>query len=313
MPAATQQKRRPHYVQQPITKNPVITERDEQILRDVYRYRLLRSRHIIALTPGSDQVVLRRLRQLYDHDCLYRLYEPIHRRRRFELGSRPKIYALSRYGADFVDTRDDTDERNAEIGDKFINHTLAIADAVVSIEAACRRHEFFRFVDTPELNALTPTKTGSPFPLKVKIPGRKDKNPVGVTPDQYFALQDESRPSGRQRWHFFCEADRGGEPNSRSTFNRQTSIVKKLIIYGEIYKRKVHKEKLNINSFRVLIVTTSEKRIDNMIEVLKEASEKHNFRRNIFMFTDYASIQSEPDVFALKWINGDREKITLLD
>ena len=75
----------------------------------------------------------------------------------------------------------------------------------------------------------------------------------------------------------------------------------------------MHKEKLNINSFRVLIVTTSEQRIDNMLKVLKEASEKHNFRRNIFMFTDYASMQSAADIFSLKWTNGDRENITLLD
>jgi hypothetical protein len=313
MPTTAAQKRRPHYEQRPLTKSIGITDRDEQILQDVYRYRLLRSRHIIALTPGSNQVVLKRLRRLYDHDCLYRIYEPIHRRKRFELGSKPKIYALSRQGADIVNARDDIRERNAEIGDAFINHVLATADAVVPIEAACRQHNHFRFVDTPELIAQTSSKTDSPFPLRADVPRGKAKRKAGLTPDKYFALHDESRPAGRQRRHFFCEADRGTEPVSRSTLNRQTSIVGKLITYGEIYKQKVHREKLNINSFRVLIVTTSEQRIDNMLKVLKEASEKHNFRRNIFMFTDYASMQSAADIFSLKWTNGDRENITLLD
>jgi len=258
-------------------------------------------------------VVLRRLQQLYDFDFLYRIFEPIHRRKRFEVGSKPKIYALSRYGADIVNARDDIRERNTEFGDIFINHTLATADAVVPIEAACRKHEHFSFVDTPELIAQTPSKTDSPFPLRADIPRGKGKNKGGVTPDKYFALLDESRSAGRQRRHFFCEANRGTEPNSRSTLNRQTSIMGKLITYGEVYKQKVHKEKLNINSFRVLIVTTSDQSIDNMLKVLKEASEKHNFRRNIFMFTDYASIQLESNIFALKWENGNREKVTLLD
>ena len=313
MPTTTQQKRRRHYEQQPLTKSMIITERDEQILRDVYRYRLLRSAHIRALTPGSDQVVLKRLRRLYDFDFLYRIFEPIHRRKRFELGSKPKIYALSRHGADIVNARDDIEERNAEIGDSFINHVLATADAVVPIEAACRTHEYFRFVDTPELIAQAPTKTDSPFPLRADVPYGKAKRKAGLTPDKYFALLDESRPKGSQRRHFFCEADRGTEPNSRSTFNRQTSIVGKLITYGEIYKQKIHQEKLNIKAFRVLIVTTSEQRIDNMLNVLKDASEKHNFRRNIFMFTDYASIQSAENIFSLIWKNGNREKVTLLD
>jgi hypothetical protein len=313
MPTTTQEKRRPHYEQLPLTKSIGITDRDEQILQDVYRYRLLRSRHIIALTPGSDQVVLKRLRRLYDHDCLFRIFEPIHRRKRFEAGSRPKIYALSRQGADIVNARDDIRERNAEIGDSFINHVLATADAIVPIEAACRVHKYFRFVDTPELIAQTSFKIDSPFPLRADVVNGKSKRKAGLTPDKFFAVRNNLRPKGNQTLHFFCEADRGTEPVSRSTLNRQTSIVGKLITYGEIYKQKVHREKLNINSFRVLIVTTSEQRIDNMLKVLKEASEKHNFRRNIFMFTDYASMQSAADIFSLKWTNGDRENITLLD
>jgi DNA-binding IclR family transcriptional regulator len=49
-----------------------LTPRDLLILRAVYRHRLLRSTHLIALADGSRQTTLRRLQLLFHHGYLDR-------------------------------------------------------------------------------------------------------------------------------------------------------------------------------------------------------------------------------------------------
>jgi hypothetical protein len=322
MPTSPPQ-RKPHYEQRPQGRIE-IWPRDEQILYDVFRYRLLRSRHILALSAGSPQWIRRRLRRLYDHDFLYRLYEPLHRRKRFMPGSQPKIYALSTRGADVLaeshgiyrGTRINWHEKNTGIGDDSIKHTLAIADAVVPIEAATRQRDDILFIDGPELIAAAPEATRKkayPYTWRVTVPGTHRAMTLGITPDKFFGVRVLSRPEGRNRRHFFVEADRSTEPTHRRGLSGQTSIVKKLLCYGETDKQKLHRDVYGISGFRVLIVTTSPTRIANMIAQVARLAAERGYRPELFFFTDYTSLAAAADIFALRWQNGRGAWVTLVD
>ena len=102
-----------------------------------------------------------------------------------------------------------------------------------------------------------------------------------------------------------------GEPAQREeglpNLNR-SSIVRKLLAYDQVWKQQLHREVYKIPSFRVLIVTTSQKRCDAMLAVIKKIYESRKVTPYLFWVTDYATLQAG-DIFTRKWRSYTEEKV----
>src|SRR2546426_11640159 len=91
---ADKQKRLPRFRRAQKQENFILTRRDLDIMRNVESFRLLTSKHIQALSTGSDQGILRRLQKLYHAGYLDRITPP----RTYGEGSQKMIYAITNKG-----------------------------------------------------------------------------------------------------------------------------------------------------------------------------------------------------------------------
>ena len=87
--------RLPRFKRAPTVASLCLTERDRAIIRLVHRHRFLRSSHIVSLSDGSPQQVLRRLQLLYHHGFLGGLAS---RSYYHQGGARHIVYGLGKEG-----------------------------------------------------------------------------------------------------------------------------------------------------------------------------------------------------------------------
>src|ERR1041385_5262874 len=135
-----------------------LTERDQLIIRHVHRYRFLRSSHIVALTSGSPQQLLRRLQLLFHHGYLDRPRSQL--AYYHEGGSKSIVYGLGNKGAKFLADhaverrpRFNWTDRNQSVKQIYLQHSLLISQVMVSLEKSCARTEHIRLIRENELAA----------------------------------------------------------------------------------------------------------------------------------------------------------------
>jgi hypothetical protein len=132
----------------------------------------------------------------------------------------------------------------------------------------------------------------------------------GVSPNDFFRLIFHREPKPHNFATFFFEADRATEPNDTDT-PREVYIYRKMLAYYFTYMLGIHTDIFGFKEFRVPILTTSPKRVENLIEVNKRFNNGEG--SELFLFTDRASLCVSPRVLEHRWINGRGEKVTLLD
>lgn len=182
----------------------ILTLRDLDILRAVYRHRLLRSTHLVALSGGSRQATLRRLQLLFHHGYLDR---PPMQLDWYTRGSEPLVYALGNRGAQILETEGHLrrggirwDTKNRNFSRVFLHHTLAVAEVMVAFEVACRIREGVRFIPSEEVLAGAPEATRRlrlPFRWQVEVRRGGKLHRLGVEPDQVFGLRFEDLPENQ--------------------------------------------------------------------------------------------------------------------
>lgn len=280
-----------------------LTKRDRKILRLILQHRFLRSGHIAALLGGSKQQIIRRLQLLFHHGYLER---PRAQLTYYERGgSKPIAYGLGKKGGALlgqefeisVDSKT-WNEKNHDIGRVFLEHTLLIADVMVSFELACRKRGI-RLLYEHELDL--PVRK-QPFQWWVKIQGGLK---LGVVPDRVFALEYKNHSGKFERSYYFLEADRGTMPVVRKGLN-QTSFYRKLLAYEATWTNKVHLRYLGIHRFRVLTVTTSAKRVESIMAACSQLKRGHG----LFLFADTSVL--EKDLLSSVWHSGKDGAITSL-
>lgn len=286
-----------------------ITERDLAIVRLVCRHRFLRSTHLLALVGGG-QGLIRRLADLYHHAYLDRPREQIEFYQ--NAGSKPMVYAVGNRGADLLAREDGLPRgkvnwtaKNHAIGPLFLEHTLLVSDVLVAMALACRENGRVRLVPAEEIVARAPEATRKrlkPFQWTVTGSYQGEKTPLGVVPDGMFGLQYLDKPEGRNTAYFFLEADRATMPIFRKGV-RQTSFFRKLVAYHETWKQGIHTSVYGIKNFRVLTVTTSPERVENLVRANRAVNEGKGSR--LFLFTDETALRTAPDLLALDWRNGE--------
>ncbi len=116
-----------------------ITDRDVAIIRLVHKHHFLTSEHIAKLIEGSGQQIRRRLQLLFHHGYLARPRAQLDYFDR--AGSKPMVYGLANAGARLLAGADrqpydriDWSWKNTKVRRLFLDHTLGIADVMVSLE-----------------------------------------------------------------------------------------------------------------------------------------------------------------------------------
>jgi len=246
-----------------------LQERDIGIIRLVYDYRFLNSDQIKLLADGSEQGISRRLKKLFHHGFLDRprsqIVYPL-------AGTQKMIYALGDTGADLLAEKFGIDrgkikwnEKNREVKDRHIQHTLMISNFRVCLERA---------LDTlPNTHLLFWQKENREelrdYAYIQDSQGRKRQ--VAIVPDGFFGMKD-TKP--KPKMYFFLEADQSTMTNGR--------FLNKMRAYWNWgMSEKGHTRKFGIKAFRVLAIAKTEQRKENLRRITKNADDA---RTGSFMF-----------------------------
>lgn len=282
----------------------VLTSRDQEIVRAVYRYRFLRSSDIVKFLGGSQQQILRRLQLLFHHGYLTRPRAQLDYYTKG--GSRTIVYGLGNKGARLL--KGDGcklrhlrwSEKNQAVGRMFLNHALLVSTVMVKFELACRQSTGFQFISTESL--LAGIKHSLQW--RVKLSQRAS---LGVVPDGLFALDTRKPDGSTERAYFFLEADRGTMPVVRKSL-KQTSMFRKLLAYEATWRQGIHKTRFGFQRFRVLIVTTSAGRVASLAEACSKLKSGHG----LFLISDHEVITRSENILKVFWKNGKGETTPLL-
>src|SRR5713226_5249605 len=180
-----------------------LTDADVEIVRQLARFRFLRSTHIAALVNRSVDRTNDRLMRLFHAGYIDR---PRAQLDRFPSeGSAPITYALADRGATLLRKRDGIRFTNAEVSRKnrqagrpFIEHQIEIVNFQVSLERAVRSHPGVRIITPTEIKAASrqPMQASrAPFALRAKLAHRGVVRDISVVPDIVFSLKLPDRSS----------------------------------------------------------------------------------------------------------------------
>ena len=289
-----EKKRLPRFKRAPPATPIQLRERDHAIIRFIHRHRFLSSQQIVALMGRSEQQIVRRLQLLFHHGYLERPRAQIQYYERG--GSRTIVYGLGNKGGallrrefGIVVDSDAWSEKNHAIGRVYLEHTLLVADVMVSLELACRKRDDVRLLYEDQLGLSQQL-----FQWRVKM---QNGIKLGVIPDRVFVLEYTDHSGEVQRAYFFLEADRGTMPVVRKNLS-QTSFRRKLLAYEATWTNKVHQRHLGIPRFRVVTVTTIAARVASLIAACSQLKRGHG----LFLFADQSIL--EKDLFSPVWQSG---------
>jgi hypothetical protein len=293
-----------------------LTPRDVAIVAAVSRYRFLTSAQIARLDGGSHVQVLRRLNGLWAHGFLDR---PLHQHAYLagwsDEGNKPLAYALGTRGAKLLKEHGlalsdklDWTQKNNRVGALHLAHTLETASAMLEFAAGAEAAGL-RLIDHHEILALMPEKTralANPFRIRVTVmlPGKPKPHVIGVCPDRLFSIAH-----GDLRRNYALELDRGHESiNAKSL--AKSSFRRKLLGYFHAWRQKRHTEVWGFQSFRVLTVAPSEKRIATMIAAQNELT--GGTASGLFLYALFSDIPTH-GALGPAWRTASGERVALHD
>lgn len=246
-----------------------LTSRDQEILGLVHQYRHVWIDHLQALIPGSDRQLARRVQGLFHHAYLARFVPPS--RMRLQLGSPKMVYALDSAGAKVL-----AEARGISLDELgwhtshnrrmewFVEHQVMTADFHAVLELALGGHRDLR-LDTWRQDKELRGEVEIEYPAGDRI--------FRVAPDAHFAVVEVGA-----RRNFFLEIDRGTEEHRR--LGAKFEAYRWYLSDGSPY----HDDYENSNDVRVLVVTTSEGRLERMLDTLGKLDQRGK-GLNRFWFT----------------------------
>lgn len=165
-------RRLPRFIRAKRSHRPplALQERDLDLLRTAYEYRLITTpQYLLLYADESRDAIYRRLQKLFHHGYVDRIGRN---------PNAPLVYALGSRGGEVLGV-----SCRKEVGDPYLLHQLMIGDFRVTLALASRGQGV--------TVAWRDIGEGSP-----------------IKPDGFFDLQFPDRPDGRNRAFFFLEADR---------------------------------------------------------------------------------------------------------
>lgn len=289
-----------------------MTQRDEEIILSLYRFRFLDSTQIQKLLNDQSQWLIRRLRMLYDHGYIDRPANQLMR------GNRPMIYAIGNKAIPILKDKyvlpmgNRWALKNRLVGQFQLEHTLSISDQLIAFNTACRKRDDVKFLDERFLIDQIPRSKNKlgPLLLQAKITWDGKRETTSLVPDGFFGLFFTDLPESRQTAYFMLETDKGHMPIVRRQF-RQTSILKKMLSYTDYIQNKRHTEQFGIKAFRVLFVTTSRQRIKTMQACYKNHLRRTGLSPGFFLFATEDDVKNS-DPLELIWETASGKEVTLM-
>ena len=294
-----------------------LTDDDIAIIGYVADRSYARMSDLIRRLPHRSPKHLRgRVRKLYDHAYLDLPNAQQHDHVTF--GKPEKIYALGDNGAALLAelngvpaSKSSWRDKNRSVKRLHIQHTLRIGDIKDAVERLPLAVPAAKVLSAPEILALAPPATArDPKPWLWQAHVRTKDGSLRrtkVIPDDVFAIDFTDR---RKRYFFFTEADRGTEPVVR-TKQHSSSVARKFETYLAGFKIGLHRSRYNIGNLRVIVVTTSQARIDTMLKALADIAGTAD--RNMFLFADFDQVTNAQHLMAVPWRNGSGAVVSLLD
>lgn len=289
-----------------------ITDGDALILRQLARYRFLRSTHIAEIVGRSLDRTNDRLCRLYHAGYVDRPraqldYYPTS-------GSAPMVYALGDLGAQLLAERGtefasfEWSRKTQGAGRPFIEHQLEIVDFRVALERSTRGRSDVRLIHPEEIIARAPEATREkrdPFALRVGISHNERELDIAVIPDLIFGLLF---PDGSRRC-FMVEVDRGTMPITRANIT-QSSFERKMRAYLAAHAEGRHMHQFGWKAFRVLVVTTEQPRTNTMIKTLQRVDAPLSPGPALFFFALSHELRVS-DPLAHMWQDGNGRAIRI--
>ena len=298
------------------------TGRDVEIIRVVEKHRLLRSRtHLVPLFGGSLNV-LRRLQKLTRERYLYQLPRRPHEEAVYAIGDKGSDLLHQRFG--YPRPKVEWKAQNKTLTERHVEHTLLIADILVSVELACRQHEAVRFVPFEEIiekhgservKARARSVGGRPLWWPVTVRSGEWRGDTAIEPDALFGIERGDKTS----W-FFLEADRGTMSviPERPRLDR-SSIFKKMLQYWASWEKDRAGKNLTGAHFglpdvRTLFVLATGARGRVRLERCLEAN-RHFYGgkgTGLFLFAKREELLEAPDVLRAELTAGTGKTRRLL-
>jgi hypothetical protein len=209
------------------------------------------------------------------------------------------VYAITRKAGDLLASEGgldiskiDWDLKNRTVTERHIKHTLMIAKFRTILTLAILGRKGVEIGQWKENRgsgkSLNPELSDT---VKLEIKEGKELR-LRIVPDAFFSLIE-----GDTEMFFFLEADRGTMAADR--------FWKKLTAYRAWWQQGGSKKKLGAKNFRVLTITPSIRRRDNLREVAKKVKPAGMFW---FAGEKNYSVNNAGAIFEAIWINGKDEK-----
>lgn len=277
-----------------------LTSRDAQLLADLAAYRYLSVSQLQRLHFPSEQTAYRRLRALKADGFIQPFTAP---------GMNESVFYLTKKGAEYAAA---SSVEGAAIGPVkavaeapkdyyFLKHFLAINDFRIALAKACESSPIKLLGFIPDYCGERSERGGVVKHIRDEVRDFQNRNEtIPHTPDGVFALEKEGKAA-----LFFLEVDRGTEvvsdPN-RGVLKCLRFYLNYLLTGG--YQRYAEEFRVpTFNGFRALIVTSSEQRLQNMREAVKELAFPGKAKRFVWLTTE-GKISSE-EVFGPIWQSLD--------
>lgn len=303
-----------------------VTDDDLEILWHIYRNRLIESDCLYALMlHRSKQGISRRLDRLFDNGYVDRINaKPA--KSKLTPGTDHFVYAITNLGARAlrdkfkvpVKTERWTD-KNGRLSLRNIEHFLETSRFMSRFVAGVQATEgaqvrYLNELLTPE--ELQKRPDGLQTTLRADVPWPVRGYQEGTAADSIMALDYNNN-----RQIFFVEIDRGTETivpgqrqRNRDRFWRDTSFLRKMLIYAAAFKAGEHKRQFGFSVFRVLTVTTQPDRV----RLMQEAYENHivsganRVAPGLFLFSDWESLAGRDDYLSGPFVNAAGREQDLL-
>jgi hypothetical protein len=236
-----------------------LTERDRQLLAEVQEYGVMSTDHLHRLFFASVSRARKRLRRLWQHGFLNRHVRPV----RMGEGSAVLLYTVTQRGIGHAMQHAGEGARpRGRIRVSLSEHALRIIDFHVALSLATRGVGF------PQLRRW---EQGPDYRFSAVVKEGNSTKETRLIPDAFFILE-----LGGRDYAYFLEIDRGTTDLGR--------IKTKMLAYWNLWQSKAASTKLGIRSFRVLHVTTTERRLQNTLKALRSIGAT-SIRLDLFSLT----------------------------
>lgn len=237
-----------------------IDDRKLSLLASVRKYGILTTSQLATLEGGSGQRVSRLLLNLRRSGYLSL---PTGQRESFLDRQQSLIHTLTNRGAEALAQKlgiprgkVDWSQKNAELRG-YYKHRLLTHTVRAHLEAHTRNNKHISYIEQRD---LLPRLSVSEIAWTVPVLNGDRTIEDGVTPDYTFRLVFNHEPTPNNFATFFLESDRGTEPNEANP-ERLVYIYRKMLAYYFTHELGIHTKLFGFQEFRVLFVTTSEKRV----------------------------------------------------